>query len=296
MEPKKVAQQRQPFSVFALVLPFIVLLSIGLFSLNAQAQTRAIPQPTLIRPGDQEFEVLLHDKFPGIQRLETYRAVRPFLVFLRNNTPHQARAYTIEWEVRAPNGMITRLHTYYIQKHFLPVTERMPLVPGELRLISPLFNLSPSGYDLNRDNIFKIFETFAPYPPYSSVDIESIVSTVDGVIYEDGTFAGADHFQLLTRYQCIRSAERDEGAAVVKLMESTLSADDVISQLKKDAEEGMTANRVKGDYQSMYTLYKSKEAQNLLGRYERGGERALRERAFTMARYPRENVIPPPKQ
>lgn len=264
------------------------------------AQSGASRQLTLIHPDDQGFDALLNDNFPGFEKLDGYAALRPFLVLLRNDTSHAASAYSLEWDLQTSSGNLNREFVSYIQRDHL-LAARFPFGPGELLLLSPNLAVNPTEYSLwNPGDQAKILSMRASHPPYSSPNIyaASITVVVDAVIYDDGGYAGADHFQLLTKYQAARDAERDEGASVVQLLDSNASIDDVVAALNADAQSGRaarigltTAPAVLYAYE--YALRRGEEAQWLLHVHKRGGGiETLKNRATSMANYPREMISP----
>jgi hypothetical protein len=265
---------------------FLILLVSGA-SLSAIAQTGASRQLTLKHPGDSDFDAILNARYPGFADLENYRAIRPFLVLMRNDTPHSAMSYAIKWTIQSADGMSHELENHYVQKYFGPATVRRALSPGELRLISPLFNLSPAEFSAGGSGLIQLLSTSSSHPPYSSTNISSITATVDAAIYEDGGAAGPDHFQLIKRYGSIRDAEHDEGASLLTILDSNAAAGEVVAFLQKDIATGQASKTSGGDRDSIYALHRGEEAQTLLALYQRSGIEALRQRATAMATHPR---------
>jgi hypothetical protein len=274
----------------ALLLSCLILVSLA--APTTSAQSKPSRQLTLIHPDDQNFESLLANNYPGFQHFEAYQTVRSFLVLLRNDTANSARAYAIKWEIRGTDGLTHRLQNYYIQKHFLPVTERRPLVPGEVRLLAPFLNLSPDQYNVQYDYVAKLVASNTSFALFSPSKVSSVNTTVDAAIYDDGAYAGPDHFQLLLRYQCVRDAERDEANSVLQLMDANVPSEEIVQQLHQHTKDNFAVNTSHLDRATLYALYRGKEAQHLLGQHEHGGDTALRRRATAMAQHPRETLTP----
>jgi hypothetical protein len=271
-----------------------LVLALSVFScvapVGASAQSTGSHQLTLIHPEDANFDVLLTQNFRGFQDLEDYRAVRPFLVLLRNDTSHSTTAYTISWDIQSSGGMVNRLSTEFIQKHYVPKIHTRAFLSGDIRLVSPIFNISPTQYLAQRNALSQKLGVFSALPPYSSTDIKSVKATVDAAIYDDGAYVGIDRFKLLTEYQCIRDAERDIAESMLKLKSSEAPVPDIVAALERDAQAGLTANTSSGERDAIYALHRGEEAQTLLNLYRSGGVESLMSRASAIEQHPRENI------
>jgi hypothetical protein len=257
---------------------------------GASAQLGESRQLTLMHPQETDFEAILNASYPGFTNLDNYRAIRPFLVLVRNDSSHSAMSYAIEWDIRSRDGMSHPLENHFIQKYFGPVAQRRAFGPRELRLISPLFDVSRAQYPEQRNLIVQLLSTFSSHPPYSSTNIISITAAVDAVIYEDGRYSGPDHFQLLKRYECVREAEHDEASRVLELLAANTAIEDVVAILQQHIQAGRTAKTSAGDRDSICTLHRGEEAQVLLAVYRRSGVEVLRQRASAMATRPPERI------
>ncbi|MGH9775896.1 MAG: hypothetical protein ACRD50_13215 [Candidatus Acidiferrales bacterium] len=261
----------------------------------ASAQSGPSRQLTLVRPGDGGFEQLLNDNYPGFENLDGYAAFRPYLVLLRNDTSHSARAYAIEWNIQSSSGLSHfRARSYFMQEHNAPASMRGAMAPGELRLISSLFDVSPTEYKKRADGIANVLSTFSSHPPYSSANIESVDVSVDAVIYDVGAYVGSDHFQLSMRYQCLRAAEHDVAESVLKLMDAKAPTADVVALLEHEVQAGRAANAGRGrdDQVSECAYYRLKEAQAFLAAYRRGGVDTLMAKAWAVIQHPSEKISP----
>lgn len=182
---------------------------------------------TLIKPTDPDFESTLDTYFPGVSLEDGYRqAIRPFLVIVRNENYMPAAAYAITWTLHYPDGSARLLRAMFVNR---PLMQRVALtyIPSEaVRLISPLFNVDTKGYEwyLSFGQMFPA-EHFPPLNGATSVDVG-----VDGVVYSDGSFIGADNTHILQRYVMARFAERDEVLAALNLISSSTAPPFMIAQ------------------------------------------------------------------
>jgi hypothetical protein len=266
----------------------LFLLSSAATAFISSAQTPAPRQLTLIHPDDPDFDTLLNGNFTGVDNLDGYSAIRPYLVLLRNDTAHSIRAYAIAWDIQSSNRMVSRLGDEFVQRHQEPRTRLRAFTPGEIRLVSALFDLSPEEYKSRLPGIIKLLPGWTAHPPFSSTNIKSVSASLDAIIYDDGAYAGPDHFLFLTKYQCIRAAERDLGESLLKLMDSKASDQEILALLQQSAKAGLTANTSGRDRESICALYRGEEAQALLARYRSGGMDSLMTRAWALTQYPRE--------
>jgi hypothetical protein len=298
MNRKRETFSRASMALFrssAVLLRLSASLMICLGAFSAFAQSQATRSLTLITPEQPDFEAVLSSNFPGIQEFDAYQVVSPFLVVLRNDTSHPAEAYAIMWETRALDGHILRVQNQYIQKHSSPRTESRPFKPGEVRLLSAWFTLSPHQYNVQHDDIARLLSSMASSSKIiSQHQFTSVTPTVDAVIYDDGGITGTDRFQLSLRYQCLRDAERDEATSVLQLMEANTPSQAIIDHLRQDAEQAH-ATKVsprRRDRASLYALYRGQEAKHFMAVHKVSGDRGLRQRAELGAQIPQKTLTP----
>jgi hypothetical protein len=276
------------------IVPILLLLIlVCIIPFSSSAQSAPLRQLTLIHPEDPDFDTLLNTNFPGLERLDGYSAFRPYLVLMRNDASQSARAYAVEWETRSSNGMIHRSVSHFIQKRNPAVTiDRQAFTPGELRLISPTFDVSPVEYTRQQNSIANLMSALSTHPPYSFVNTQSITASVDAAVFADGAYIGPDRNRLLLRYQCKRDAERDVAQALLQLLDAKAPVGDVLALLEHDAQAGRAANTSQADRDSVYALYRGREAQTFLTLYHRGGIESVMTRAWAVAQNPQEKIIP----
>ena len=253
-------------------------------------QAAASHKLTLIQPRDAEFDQLLRDNFPGFDGLDGYAVFRPFLAILRNDTQQAATAYVVAWDVHSP-GMANAIRAEFVQRDRVAATAAA-FRPGELRLLSGLFNLSPAEWKKREWAIAKFMPDWVSRPPYTSTNVVSVDASVDAAIFEDGGYTGRDQFRLLMRYQCIRQAERDVSESVLKLMDAKTPPEQIVATLSQDVEAGHAAGPAtsRGDTNATCALYRGEEAENLLSEYRKSGEESMVVRAWSKVNRPKEII------
>lgn len=99
-----------------------------------------------------------------------------------------------------------------------------------MRLVSPMFNLTPEQYAQQRNSFAKYPVKGFPWAKWmTSVDVD-----LDGVVYGDGTFIGPDKTLVFQRYVMARFAARDEALATLNLINSSAASPLILtSQLGK---------------------------------------------------------------
>lgn len=276
---------RITFFAFALLTVSLLLPS------QIRAQNSPDKQITLIRPNDPEFGALLNSNFPGLENLDGFSVLRPYLVLLRNDGQHAARAYAVVWDIVFPKGMVSHLEDEYIQRHQAPKDRLEPFLPGGIRLVSPAMDLDPEDFRIRRAGIATTLPELIAHPPYASPNVKSLSVSMDAVIYDDGQYAGPDNYLLLTKYQCIREAERGLGKSLLQLMDTNATGDVVVGLLMSDVRAGLTANTSRRDTASICALYRGEEAQALLSLYRSGGMEALMSRAWALQQRRQEKIV-----
>lgn len=182
---------------------------------------------TLIKPTNPDFESMLDTYFPGISLEAGYQqAIRPFLVIVRNDTALPAVAYAITWTAHYKGGWVEPLRVMFVNRPlmFRPAMTYVP--PGGIRLISPLFNMTPRKYQ-GHSGFAKIYpaDRFPSSNKLDQVDVD-----MDGVVYTKGTFIGPDKTHVLQRYVMARFAERDEAIAALNLIQSSTALPLMVAQ------------------------------------------------------------------
>ncbi len=187
---------------------------------------------TLIKPSDPLFEGMIDTYYPGISQEPGYQtSIKPFLVLVRNDTALPAVAYAIMWRVHYKDCSVKSQRAVFVNRHlmFRPAMTYLP--PRYIRLIAPMFNVTPKEYERDKPS-------YGWYPANSfprSEGLSSVDVNVDGVVYGDGTFIGPDKTRVLQSYLMAKFAERDEILAALNLIRSSAGTSPlaVVSQLEK---------------------------------------------------------------
>lgn len=173
---------------------------------------------TLIKPTDQDFDNTLNTYFPGLSLENGYKeAIKPFLVIVKNDTALPAAAYALQWTQYYADGSVRSLPATFVNRHLMQSVATTYIMPQGIRLISPLFNVTPKDYQWYQ-SFGEMFPAshFPPLNGATSVDV-----SLDGVVYNDGTFIGPDKRHILQRHVMARFAERDEVLGALSLINSS---------------------------------------------------------------------------
>ena len=173
---------------------------------------------TLIKPSDPDFDGMIDSDYPGLSDEPGYQtSIRPFLVIVRNDTPLIAVAYAIIWTMHYAVGSDRLRQAVYVDR-VLMSREAVPFLRSEqVRLISPMFNVTIKQYEWYHS--FGKMYPASSFPP--SQGLVSVDENVDGVVYGDGSFIGADKTRVLQRQVMARFAARDEMLAALNLIHSS---------------------------------------------------------------------------
>lgn len=250
-------------SLVRLTILFAVLLTLnGWYSaLFAQQRGLVLQIPatdevstslTLINPSDANFSALLDEYFPGVSSVPNFQNMRPYLMLIRNDTALPAVAYALKWDVVYQYGGSQTLEKDYVLRP-LDQGSNIALPPGSIRLISPLFNLTPQEYQAAGD----FAELYSgPLPSITEVD-----PSVDGVAYSDGTYSGPEGAQVCQRYVTARFAAHDEAVSVLTLLISGTPLATLLSTLSMQIQRGLWLHGT--DAMDMYVYARGQSARDV---------------------------------
>ncbi len=264
------------------VLRLLVFTAAATVPFSAWAQSGTARQLTLILPTDSQFDSVVTQNYPGLlQTLASYRTVRPFLVLLINQTGHSATAYSIEFNIQtpgAPQGFQfpsppqgQQMRRIFMQGESGTKVDAVAFGPGEVRLVSPNFDVSPADYQ-ETDGRFSVVLSQGARPPLPLSNPNAQVSSaVDSAIYDDGVYTGPDHSFLGKKYQAVTDAARDEGAAILKVTNPTRES--ILALLTQDAAPVQQRGTSDPEqiYRMTYALQRANTARRLMGRMQGGG-------------------------
>jgi hypothetical protein len=170
------------------------------------------------------------------------------------------------------------LESHYIVNSVSPL-ERRPLVPRELRLVSPLFNVSPAQYRARHTVLASAISTLTRRPPYSQDGIASVSASVDAFISVDG-FGGPDSLGLLKRFRCLRGVERELAVGVLSMANG--NAGKIVAFLRQNlrANPGPASD---SETDPVCAEHRVKVAQALLNTERSGGLQPRRKQAEVLA-------------
>lgn len=213
--------------LLGLVLLVTVVLGNRVF---AQSTTDAVPVQ-IIAPADPTFDRQVEFEYPGLTRLQLYASIRPFLVLLRNTSSSRVPGYAVAWDVTVASGATRTLSTGFIRD---PLDQRHDhsLNAGDVRLISPVFNLSPTEY--GQSQYFSESYPAAIYPHFG--DTVSVAPSLDGVVSE-GKYYGPDRTHFVLQFRVFRAAEHDEVLSILKFLRDnpTAPTSSLIAKIRADA-------------------------------------------------------------
>ena len=239
------------------------------FNLTLAAQKRAfeltpfkeneVPNSLiLIKPSDPKFDTILNGYFRGLSEVPTFQSLRPYMVLVQNDATVPAVAYSIAWKLVYRDGSIKTVSSTSISWPSLgpiiwegadgsfinPSGEAsIPLPPGGIRLVSPIFNMGPPG-DLAGMQFYGVGVFLSsPYPISSVAEIE-------GAVYRGGTYSGPEGVEVWRLHMTAWSAAHDVAVHVLHLLNSSEPLKSVDSALDLEAKRGVSehTNNTMGMY------------------------------------------------
>lgn len=141
----------------------------------------------------------------------TVQLMWPYTVVLSNNTQRSLVAYSLSWNYVDGAGAVTSDMMRFVQIYQFMDRGRtrasragQSIAPSGKRLISPIFNISPSlPCDLSR-----LLGIASQLDAKLHKD-QAITVTLDAAAFEDGTVVGPDTGNLFTRLSAEINAEQD---------------------------------------------------------------------------------------
>ena len=245
------------------------------------AQPAQVNAVQFIQPSDPGFATTLNEQFPGIATASSYSAMRPYLVLLVNRDLEQKPAYSVRWTVTY-NDHRVRYVDQIVQRR-----NNKPLLAGETRLVSPVFNLSPSQYRSLPHFGLLYPEDMFPQSP----EISSVSAVLDALISNDDSVQGAGQTSLKLRYACSAQAATDESKLVSTLVREGHTIPEILGTLQLQISEGLAAG-AKQDAASFYTFERGQHAQALVNLIRNKEGKGLELRLATMRGDGRHQIMP----
>lgn len=204
--------------IYAVALAWVIL-SLGAGAARSQRQA---PSGTgtqsilLLHPADPSYNQALDGNFAGIRGVEGFSQIEPLLAIIENESAKPVMGYEIDWSVEKA-GSTTQLASLTVLQQ---PTAQSPLVgqtvelkPGEKQLVSPFFNWSSEQFPamLQQGVVKLLFQTSLTNSLITQVQASQMVKvSLDGAIFNDGSFAGTDRMRFLEQFQAEQQAEKDE--------------------------------------------------------------------------------------
>jgi hypothetical protein len=260
----------------------------------------AMPVPgrdvAIVAPNDAQFDSTLDSLFPGVSELPEFRAVRPLVVIVKNDSAFPVNAFGVRWIVDTPNGTTSDIEMPVVQggggrpeaNGSALTGEHAVLRPRESELVSPYFHFD-AGYlegFLNASRLSGvgaggIFRAAAGEPLLAEIKGGASVQTsLDGVLFADGVFAGPDASKLCERVQSEQQAGVDEGKWILSILGTGLTDQQIKDKLSEQIYAGASVAGM--DPASLYRAALGRQAKMYLGVLD-GGQSGLQRTASLMA-------------
>lgn len=272
----------------ALVVTLAALIPIAT---RARAQAAA-PAPNsyalghsvvVIGPNSPMFDTLLERWFPGVTNVNYFKEIKPLLAIVHNNTKRPVKAYVIKWAITNSDGSTSTALLPVMQEPLEPwgpPGARTVLGPAGTgrgsELVSPFFGWTRKGFDtLEPAGLVSIpFSSAARNPLVSAAQNASSVQVVlDGAIFGDGVFVGADTSKLYERFQAEQEAQVEEEAWIAKELGVGAPAQTIRDGLSKQIYAGVNAAGMSSASLSAAAL--GRRASRFLRLLDKSGEAAL---------------------
>jgi hypothetical protein len=235
----------------------------------------------LLSPADSEFDSVLDSVYPGLRSSSTFEKLRPNTILVSNESGQPVHAFVIKWTSRTNGAAPIVTYTPYLKSAGRDrlVTGGVVLAANEVRLLSPSF-------------AFFQRQSFSALSAQIRANVEVadrdavISSSIDGVVFQDGTFAGPDEARLQDRFECERSGQHDEGYSMTLALRNQLSDDEIAAKLNEHIQKGWTY-RGRVNRESFYHVSRGNEAQLLLQLLKQGGRTKFQEAVTQLLKMPR---------
>jgi hypothetical protein len=237
-------------SLFKLGLRLVIGVWLTGSIVAAQPQHPAIPDGIrIIGRDDPRFMEMLKSTFPTVAADPDLQKLLPVMYIVRNDSDIAVRAYTIRWESTDHRPSTTRKQPVIFYSEYVARPSEPSPVYGELPILRP-----------HRSQLVLQNERFAPpgeadlfttYPrplaPLLGNDplLEqegtgevSFVGKLDYVLMDDGRAGGPDSKGFAGDFGAMRSAERDEGLAILPMLTDGSRMDKIHSVLQHDTNQG----------------------------------------------------------
>lgn len=262
----------------------IVAMLVGAFTHSTSAQANNTPHLTLVLPQDQTFDAVIQENYPGLASQDNYTNIKPYLVILENNTELAATAYDIEWTVVLADQSLRYQDYRYFYQSLTPAGYSKILHKGEMRLLSPVFSLSPQEYVEQSAYVGSL----APHDLISFSNINTAYALMDGALFEDGRFTGSNRQMLLEQIQSSETAQHDESVIILDKLNAGESLGELLSFLDLQTKKFSIPTGSLRSQHYQYAMAREAETLRSIAIAKTGGLDAVRKRAqLLQAQLPR---------
>jgi hypothetical protein len=220
-------------------------------------------------------------------------AVKPYSVFVLNNTNRSVVACSLKWEMLKADGTITTRTTGFVTTWRLMHQDAPGSTDGSA--IEPDSNwfFAPSNIEVEalRDSQDPLKERFkSDYLNRLIAELSqstNITVSLDGAFFDDGTFVGYDEDQFFVQVRGLRDARRDLFDEIQNDVEQKKSVAEVLRHVEALATQPEVRLRQTSTPSDHYNNAKRKVAEEILRMKSRAGDAKALEFVFSQPRTPR---------
>ena len=244
----------------------------------------------LVRSSDPAAQPALTGKFQEVYaRLD--QNTRAITFVMQNLAEQNIAGYVVRWDVTNPAGFIQSGYSVFDDSSLFGKgtmkVQGLGLEPGGLRIITPSLNLGEREVDgyLNNGTVQGIgasnsHSLSAEMAGYKATPI------LDAVVYQDGSYEGADTGDLAHDFEINRVAEHDAGYSILLAIHNLHeTAEQLTARLQNVVNQGNAAmsGRTAKD---KYLQARGREADVMLKQMELGGIPMLERNSKLLTQYP----------
>ena len=248
----------------------------------------------LVHSSDPAAQPALTGKFQEVYaRLD--QNTRAITFVMQNLAEQNIAGYVVRWDVTNPAGLVQSGYSvfgdpYLFGKGAVKV-QGLGLAPGDSRIITPSLNLSERDVD-GYANSRTVQGIGASNGHSLSAEMAGYKATpiLDAVVYQDGSYEGADTGDLAHDFAINRVAEHDAGYSILLAIHDLHeTAEQLTARLQNVVNQGNAAmsGRTTKD---KYLQARGREADVMLKQMELGGIPMLERNSKLLTQYPQINI------
>lgn len=254
---------------------------------SARFNVKDLPEHglSIISAADPMYESLLETLTKG-ESNTIVESLRPFSIFIKNSSSHNVVGCTLVWEFMRPDGKITTHKSDFITLWTLTGTKISSTSENVLRPNSSWF-FTPSSFEVRQD--IHAVEGIVASPQSKEYlnklraelsQYTNITVSIDGVFFDDGTFAGTDSTGFFSKVKAMRDARLDLLREVEKGLQQGKSSESVFGRTQEIAQGSKVEINSKSSAEDHYTNSKIEAAGELLRMKAASGEAKTIERVL----------------